>query len=144
MRPSITFHGLPCMAGAMLLQHFSWLLILFAAFLFISGIRMLVSDDTVAVPDLDGSKADRPSDDEGARETDAFAVRCLGACVPLYWSDSTADRYFARNERGQLCATRMATEALTHCPAAHSIQCPTGPQHPMPQPPTASNAPLAH
>ena len=93
------------LAGAVLLQHCSWLLLLFAAFLLLSGVRMLLTDEKV---DLSGASAAGAAGAAGPGDADAFAMRCLGRCVPLYWSDATEARYFARDESGRLCATRMA------------------------------------
>jgi tellurite resistance protein TerC len=105
------------LAGAVLLQRFSWLLLVFATFLLFAGCRMLwypeeiavaggAKDSRVAAPGADGESA---ADVEGGGASSAScAVRCIGACVPLYWSDATGGRYFARNEAGRWSATRMA------------------------------------
>ena len=42
-------------------------------------------------------------------------MRCIGACVPLYWSDATGGRYLCRDEEGRLCATRLAVCVLGLC-----------------------------
>ena len=45
----------------------------------------------------------------------SLAVRCIGACVPLYWSDATGGKYIARDEAGRLSATRMAVCVVGIC-----------------------------
>ena len=44
-----------------------------------------------------------------------LAVWCVGACVPLLWSDETEDRYFVRDGAGRLCATRMLLSVAAIC-----------------------------
>ena len=99
------------LAGSALLQRFEWVMLLFAAFLLFTGLRMLCCDSDAPSPALPtaelssvtavGAKAARGD------ESQLCVVRCVSVCVPLLWSDSTDGNYFARDATGKLCATRM-------------------------------------
>ena len=74
------------LAGAVLLQRFSWLLLIFAAFLLVTGCKLLVTsaDDAAAAGlALDGrGAAGRADDRTEASEHSSRAVRLIAACVP--------------------------------------------------------------
>ena len=156
------------LAGSLLLQNFSWVLLLFAGFLLITGLKMLFFDSPVDLPGsaVNGTGTDHagkagagggggnggaghrdngvdvhPAEEEeeeglssagGQRNgkggadwgndddesghgghvlkrtgEDLLAVRCIGACVPLHWSDTTGGKLLARDPTGRLSATRM-------------------------------------
>ena len=117
------------LAGSILLQRFSWLLLCFAAFLLLTGLKMLCVDEAVVLPGAPGSgeSGRGGSDDDGVRSkasakvdasgdgSDMLAVRCIGTCVPLYWSDATGGKYVARDPSGRLSATRMAVCVFGIC-----------------------------
>ena len=139
MLAALALRILLSLAGAVLLQHFSWLLLIFAAFLLYTGVRMFASDEKPPsmdnmMPTPEGSLHNglnsngngrgngiglggRGSDDSkgGSADESSLAVRCIGSCVPLYWSDATGERYVSRDESGRLCATRMAVCVLGVC-----------------------------
>lgn len=41
-----------------------------------------------------------------------WAVRCVGSCMPLQWSDETGGGYTARGAGGRLSATRMSVAVV--------------------------------
>lgn len=83
-------------SGELLLQHFSFLQIVLGAFMLVNGARLLCFGDGPDVP-------------EGASEH--WAVRGLGALVPLHWG-SVGDAYVWRDGDGRLGLTRMAAVVL--------------------------------
>ena len=109
------------LAGAALLQRFSWLMLLFAAILLASGIKLLCfeegagdaargSFDNSCEKGASGAAANGSGSGGGE-----IAQRCVGACLPVVWSEDTEDRYFVRDERGHLCATRMTLCVCAIC-----------------------------
>ena len=104
------------LAGAALLDRFSWLLLIFAALLMATGIKMLCFDDSGG----GGSSSSKVGEAKsGTADSDGnggeLAQRVIGACVPLLWSDSTGSAYWVRDHAGQLCATRMAVSVVGIC-----------------------------
>ena len=85
------------LAGAALLERFWWLKFACAALLLFLGAKMLLYPE--ATPDAEHDDAFDPSD--------YLAVRCVGRCVPLLWSDATGGAFVARDERGRWCVARM-------------------------------------
>lgn len=97
MMLAIVGRTLLLLAGAALLERFWWLKFVCAALLLFLGGKMLLYPE--ATPDAEHEDAFEPSD--------YLAVRCVGRCVPLLWSDATGGAFVALDERGRLCAARM-------------------------------------
>jgi len=90
--------------GAALLQRFSSLLLAFAVFLLVAGVKMLTS----APPAL-------PTSADSTATQQRWATRCIGCLIPLKSDDSTGAAYFVYDERGRLCATRMLITVVGIC-----------------------------
>jgi len=97
--------------GAALLQRFSWLLLLVAAVLLITGVKMLCFDDA-SPPDASPPNSPTAQSHSKGRH---WAADCVEYFIPLNWSESTGGDYLVIDARGRLCATRMTVAVVGIC-----------------------------
>ena len=84
LRASLGVRLLVLLFCAALLERFWWVIILFALFLLVSALRMLLFPDEPEPPPLALAGSSDGTDGAGGAEAH-WALRALGTCMPLRW-----------------------------------------------------------
>lgn len=105
----------PPRQGAALLRRFAWLLSVFGFFLLLAGLRIIcepqISDSPPRIP-RGRSEHELGAAGEAERPPAICAARMLRHCLPVLWTEETEHLYWARDQRGRLCATKLSVVVL--------------------------------